>query len=51
MIFDFYNTRGGCNQLDKFIEEVSLLVDNEKLVSKEAHSLINSADLIKLNFC
>jgi len=49
--FDFDNTKGGCKQLDGFVESTSELIDQSKIGSKKAQSLINSVDLIKLNFC
>jgi len=49
--FDFDNTKGGCNQLDSFIESVGELVDQSNLGQKHGQSLINSVDLVKLNFC
>ncbi len=49
--FDFNNSQGGCQQLEIFIDNVGDLVDNEKLVLKEGQPLINSADIIKLNYC
>jgi len=49
--FDFDNTKGGCKQLDGFVESTSELIDQSKIDSKKAQSLINSVDLIKLNFC
>jgi len=49
--FDFDNTKGGCKQLDGFVESTSELIDQSKIGSKKGLSLINSVDLIKLNFC
>ena len=49
--FDFNNSQGGCQQLEIFIDNVGDLVDNEKLVLKEGQPLINSADIVKLNYC
>jgi len=49
--FDFDNTEGGCKQLDGFVESTSELIDYNTLDSREGQSLINSADVIKLNFC
>jgi len=49
--FDFDNTKGGCKQLDGFIESTSELIDQSMIGSKKGQSLINSVDLIKLNFC
>jgi len=49
--FDFDNTKGGCKQLDGFVESTSELIDQSKIDSKKGQSLINSVDLIKLNFC
>ncbi len=49
--FDFDNTKGGCKQLDGFVESTSELIDQNKIGSKKGQSLINSIDLIKLNFC
>ena len=49
--FDFDNTPGGCKQLDGFVESTSELIDQNKIGSKKGQSLINSIDLIKLNFC
>ncbi len=49
--FDFDNTKGGCKQLDGFVDSTSELIDQSKIDSKKGQSLINSVDLIKLNFC
>ncbi len=49
--FDFDNTKGGCKQLDGFVESTSELIDQNMIGSKKGQSLINSIDLIKLNFC
>jgi len=49
--FDFDNMQGGCKQLDGFIDGISGLVDQSKLTQKNGQSLINSADLIKFNYC
>ncbi len=49
--FDFDNTKGGCKQLDGFVDSTSELIDQSKIGSKKGQSLINSIDLIKLNFC
>jgi len=49
--FDFDNMKGGCEQLDGFIDSISGLVDQSKLNQKNGQSLINSADLIKFNYC
>jgi len=49
--FDFDNTKGGCKQLDGFVESTSELIDQSKIGSKKGQSLIDSVDLIKLNFC
>jgi len=49
--FDFDNMKGGCKQLDGFIDSTSGLVDQSKINQKTGQSLINSADLIKFNYC
>ncbi len=49
--FDFDNTKGGCKQLDGFVESTSELIVQSMICSKMGLSLINSVDLIKLNFC
>jgi len=49
--FDFDNLKGGCNQLDSFIESVSELMDQSLLDPIRGQPLINSVDLVKLNFC
>jgi len=49
--FDFDNTKGGCKQLDGFVESTSELIDQNNIGSKKGQSLIDSVDLIKLNFC
>jgi len=49
--FDFNNEVGGCKQIEGFIESVSEMVDQNKLSQYTGQSLINHADLIKLNFC
>jgi len=49
--FDFDNMKGGCKQLDGFIDSIIDLVDQSILTQKNSQSLINSADLIKFNYC
>ena len=49
--FDFGDTNEGCKQLDEFIDGVSDFVDHGAINSEKGQKLINSADLIKLNFC
>jgi len=49
--FDFDNTKNGCVKIDSFIENVSILIDESQLEQNIGQSLINSADIIKLNFC
>jgi hypothetical protein len=49
--FDFGDSKAGCQQLDEFIEYVSDFVDHETINSANGQKLINSADLVKLNFC
>ena len=49
--FDFANSAGGCNKLEEFIEDSSILVDHDILEYNQGQSLIDSADIIKLNFC
>jgi len=49
--FDFDNMKGGCKQLDGFIDSTSGFVDQSKLTQKNGQSLIDSADLIKFNYC
>jgi len=49
--FDFDNTKNGCVKIDSFIENVSILIDEGQLEQNKGQSLINSADIIKLNFC
>ncbi len=49
--FDFDNMKGGCKQLEGFIDSTSGLVDQSKLTHKNGQSLIDSADLIKFNYC
>jgi hypothetical protein len=49
--FDFDNIKGGCKQLDGFVDSTSGLVDQSKLTQKIGQSLIDSADLIKFNYC
>jgi len=49
--FDFDNTKSGCKQLEGFVESTSELIDQSKIGSKKGQSLIDSVDLVKLNFC
>ena len=49
--FDYNNAKGGCKQLDGFVESVSTLIDQSSIEPKHGQSLINSVDLFKFNFC
>jgi len=49
--FDNDNTANGCKNLDQFIEHVSVYIDESKLVETNGQPLINTVDIIKLNFC
>jgi len=49
--FDFDYTKNGCVKIDSFIENVSILIDEGQLNQNKGQSLINSADIISLNFC
>jgi len=49
--FDFDNTKGGCNQLDSFIESTHELIVQSKIGFMKGKSLNGSVKLVKLNFC
>jgi len=49
--FDNNKSAKACKNLDKFIERVSVYIDESKLDEASGQKLINSADIINLNFC
>jgi len=49
--FDFEKKDIACKNLDDFVESTSEYIDEQKIPIDKGQDMINSADIVKLNFC